>query len=311
MILSDHARLRVAPEVADALRRGGPVVALESTLIAHGLPWPANVETAEESESAVRAAGAVPATIAVLGGTIQVGLTADERERVARSGTFQKASRRELATTIAGRHDAALTVSATLRVARIVGIGVMATGGLGGVHRGAERTFDVSTDLEELARADGAAVVCSGVKSILDLPATLEVLETLGVPVVGYRTDELPAFTSPSSGLPLTARADDPAEAAAVVRAHRDLGLPGALVLAQQVPAAVAIPREDMEAVLFHALRESEEKGIRGKAITPFLLDRVREATGGRSLAANRALIVANARLAGEVEVALTGGAGP
>ena len=177
----------------------------------------------------------------------------------------------------------------------------MATGGLGGVHRGAGRTFDVSADLDELARADGALVVCSGVKSILDVPATLEVLETRGVLVVGYRSDEFPAFTTISSGLPVEARVDSPGEAAELVRAHRRLGLPGAIVLAQPPPAELALSREEMESALGAALRRAEERGIAGKAITPFLLDAIRESTGGRSLAANKALIVANARLAGEV----------
>jgi pseudouridylate synthase len=284
-------------------------VALESTLIAHGLPWPDNLETALASEAAVRDAGAEPATVAVLGGSIRVGLTASEIERLARAtaGTVLKASRRDLAAVLAAGRDAATTVSATLWIARSHGLGVMATGGLGGVHRGAGRTFDISTDLDELARADGAVVVCSGVKSLLDIPATLEVLETRGVTVVGYRTDEFPAFTTVSSGLDVESRVDSPEEAAELVRAHRRLGLPGAIILAQPVPAELALPREVMEPALEVALRRAEELGITGKAITPFLLEAIRMATGGRSLAANRALIVANARLAGELSAALDG----
>ena len=282
-------------------------VALESTLIAHGLPWPDNLETARASEEAVRGAGAEPATIAVLGGSIRVGLTPEELEELARlpAGSILKAGRRDLAWAVARGRDAATTVGATLWVARRQGIGVMATGGLGGVHRGAERTFDVSADLDELARGDGALVVCSGVKSILDVPATLEVLETRGVLVVGYGTDEFPAFTTISSGLPVEARVDSPAEAAELIRTHRRLGLPGAIVLAQPPPADLALSRDEMESALGGALRLADERGIVGKAITPFLLDAIREATGGRSLAANKALIVANARLAGEVAAAL------
>jgi pseudouridylate synthase len=284
-------------------------VALESTLIAHGLPWPDNLETALASEAAVRDAGAEPATVAVLGGSIRVGLTHDELERLARatSGRVLKASRRDLAAMLVAGCDAATTVSATLWIARSHGLGVMATGGLGGVHRGAGKTFDISTDLDELARADGAVVVCSGVKSLLDIPATLEVLETRGVTVVGYRTDEFPAFTTVSSGLAVETRVDSPEEAAEMVRAHRRLGLPGAIVLAQPAPAELALPREVMEPALEVALRRAEELGITGKAITPFLLEAIRMATGGRSLAANRALIVANARLAGELSAALDG----
>ena len=284
-------------------------VALESTLIAHGLPWPDNLETARDSEAGVRGAGAEPATIAVLGGSIRVGLDAGELERLARapSGSILKAGRRDLARAVALGLDAATTVGATLWIARRHGLDVMATGGLGGVHRGAGRTFDISADLDELARSDGALVVCSGVKSILDVPATLEALETRGVLVVGYGTDEFPAFTTISSGLPVESRADTPAEAAELVRAHRRLGLPGAILLAQPPPADLALSRDEMESALAGALRLADGRGIAGKAITPFLLDAIREATGGRSLAANKALIVANARLAGEVAAELVG----
>jgi pseudouridine-5'-phosphate glycosidase len=296
----------VAEEVAGALAAGKPVVALESTLIAQGLPWPENLATARESEAAVRRAGGVPATVAVLGGVPRLGLTEAELEGMARSPRgFLKASRRDLGRVVARGLDAATTVSGTLFLARAAGVGVMATGGLGGVHRGAAETFDVSNDLDELARADGFLVVCSGVKSILDVPATLEVLETRGVPVVGYRTDTFPGFTARSSGLPLEARVDTPPEAAAVVAAHRALGLPGAVVLGQPVPEAVALDHEAMEAALADALDQARSQGVTGKAVTPFLLDRLRTATGGRSLAANTALIVANAGLAGEVAAAL------
>lgn len=297
---------RISPEVIDALAEGRPIVALESTLIAHGLPWPENLATARDSERAVRDAGAVPATIAVLGGEIRVGLAEDELVRLAHapSETVVKAGRRDLGIVLARRCDAATTVSATLRIARKAGIFAMATGGLGGVHRGANSTFDVSTDLDELARADGMLLVCAGVKSILDLSATLEVLETRGVPVVGYRTGTLPAFTTPSSGLPLEWRADSPEEVAALWREHRALALPGAVMVAQPVDETLGIDRATMDAAIEGALAEAGRRGIAGKAITPFLLDAVRIATEGRSLVANRALIVANARLAGEVAVA-------
>jgi len=299
---------QVASGVAEALAGGGAVVALESTLIAQGLPWPENLDTARASEEAVRRAGAVPATVAVLGGVIRIGLTAGELEHVARApGGFVKAGRRDLGWVVARRLDATTTVSATLWLARRAGLGVLATGGLGGVHRGAGASFDVSNDLDELARADGVLVVCSGVKSVLDVPATLEVLETRGVPVVGYGTGEFPAFTSRTSGLPLEARVDTPAEAAAVVAAHRALGLPGAVVLAQPVPEGVAIDLGVMEDALAAASAEARSRGVVGKAITPFLLDRIRGATGGLSLAANTALIVANAGLAGAVARSLVG----
>ncbi|WP_422927647.1 pseudouridine-5'-phosphate glycosidase [Singulisphaera sp. PoT] len=287
-------------EVASQLDRGGPVVALESTLIAQGLPWPDNLETARESEEAVRSAGAIPATIAVLDGRIRVGLSASELERVARSTHFLKAGRRDLATALARSLDAATTVSATLWIARTRGIGVMATGGLGGVHREAATTFDVSNDLDELGSADGALVVCSGVKSILDVPATLDAMETRGVCVVGYRTDELPGFLTRSSGLPLESRVESPAEAADLVRAHRALGLPGAIVLTQPVPEAVALDQAVMDAALLTALEEARAERVTGKAVTPFLLGRIRHATAGNALVANRALIVSNAGLAGE-----------
>jgi pseudouridine-5'-phosphate glycosidase len=295
----------LASEVAHALAAGRPIVALESTLVAHGLPWPANLETARAAEAAVCRAGAIPATIAVLQGTIHVGLTASEIERLAASNSFAKASRRDLSTVVAQVRDAATTVSATLWIARTCGVRLMATGGIGGVHRDAATSFDISADLDELARADGALVVCSGVKSILDIAATLEAMETRGIAVIGYRTDVLPAFTAVSSGLPLEARAETPADVAAVVRVHRALGLPGAIVLAQPVPAAAAIDAGEMESALERATSEAKRRGIAGKAITPFLLDRVREVTEGRSLRANTALILANAALAGEVAVAL------
>ncbi len=303
-----NSPFRLSDEVAQALETGRAVVALESTLIAHGLPWPDNLETARESEEAVRRSGAIPATVAVIGGIVRLGLDPAGLERLASARGVVKAGRRDLGPAVAGKKDAATTVSATLHLARIAGIGAMATGGLGGVHRGASETFDESTDLDELARGDGIAVICSGVKSILDVSATLERLETLGVAMVGYRTGEFPAFTTRSSGLPLDWRADSVEEAAGMIREHRRLGLPGAVVLAQPVPESLEIPRDEMEARVATAIARAEAEGVRGKAITPFLLDAIRQATGGRSLVANRALIVRNAALAGEVASALTSG---
>ncbi len=307
--------------------RNQPVVVLESTVIAHGLPWPENLDTALAMEAAVRSSGAVPATIAILEGEVRIGLTVSELEQVARwSGSpasswqagilseglifarrFLKANRRDLSMSLTQKQYAATTVSASLWLAQRFGLRpcAMATGGLGGVHRGAADTFDVSTDLDELARADGSVVVCSGFKSILDLSATLEALETRGVAIVGYRTSHLPAFTAVSSGLPLEHRVESPEEAAALVRTHRELGLPGAVVLANPAPAGEAVDGGVMEAALERAQDEARQHGVRGKAVTPFLLEAIRQATGGQSLRANRALLVANAQLAAEVAVAL------
>ena len=295
----------IAPEVRDALRSGTPVVALESTLISHGLPRPGNLRVAREAERAVREAGAVPATIAVLGGRVRVGLSDPELARLAGLDGVLKAGRRDLAPAVSSARDAATTVSATLWVARRVGIRAFATGGLGGIHRGAAESFDISTDLDELSRADGCLVVCSGAKTILDLPATLERLETLGVLVVGYRTGALPGFTSPTTGLALEHRVDDPASAASLVVAHRTLGLPGAVVLAQPVPEADAPDEAVMEAALRSSLEEARRLGVSGKALTPFLLSRIHAETGGESLRANASLIIANASLAAQVAVAI------
>lgn len=301
------ARLIVSEEVAAAIGGGGAVVALESTLIAHGLPWPTNLETARESEAAVRSSGAVPATIAVIDGAPRIGLDSVELERLARAepGAVLKASRRDLARAVATARTGATTVSATLRLARLAGIGVMATGGIGGVHPDAGTTFDVSNDLDELARADGMALVCSGAKSILDLPATLEYLETAGVPIVGYGTDTLPGFLATDTGLPLPARVDSVGQAAAIVRAQRDLGLPGAVVFTQPPPREVALDPDEMAMALERAHQEARASGITGPSTTPFLLDRIRQGTEGRALIANRALIVANARLAGALATVL------
>jgi pseudouridine-5'-phosphate glycosidase len=297
--------LDIAPEVGATLAAGGAVVALESTIVAHGMPWPQNLDTARRVEAAVREAGAVPATIAVLGGRLKVGLAADELERLAASGpSIPKLSRRDLAMAVASRSDGATTVAATMIVAALAGIRVFATGGIGGVHRGAESSFDISADLLELARTP-VAVVCAGAKAILDLRLTLEVLETHGVPVIGYRCDELPAFYSRESGLALEHRLDSAEDAAQLLRAHWSLGLGSGVVIANPIPAPHALPRERVDAAIEQALREAEKQGIGGKAATPFLLARVSELTGGESLGANVALVLNNARLAAQVAVAL------
>jgi pseudouridine-5'-phosphate glycosidase len=323
-------------KVSGACDRGRPVVVLESSVIAQGLPWPENLQTARAVEAAVRSAGAEPATVAVLGGVVRIGLSDTQLVEVARAAAtgpdslasstavdrpagrtdalpprrrWAKANRRDLAPIVGAGRDAATTVSATLWIARRFDLQprVLATGGLGGVHRDAATSFDISTDLDELARADGALVVCSGLKSILDLPASLEALETRGVLVVGYRTGELPGFLARSCGLPLEHRVDSPGEAAELVRAHRALGLPGAIVLTQQVPEAEALDPNRLRAALDLALDEARRRGIAGKPLTPFLLDAIRHATAGRSLRANCALLAANARLAAEVAGELTG----
>lgn len=289
--------LAVAPEVRGALADGAPVVALESTLIAHGLPFPANLETAREAEQAVRAGGAVPATIAVWQGVPTVGLSAEQIEELARATGVSKASRRDLASAMIRRATAATTVAGTMALAHRAGIRFFATGGIGGVHRDAGHPFDVSADLGELARTP-ILVVCAGAKNILDLPRTLELLETLSVPVIGYRTDRFPAFYVRDSGLPVSARVDSPGAAARLFATHVELGGGGA-VLCQPVAEDVALSAADMDAAL--RLAEAEARDVRGAALTPFLLGRLAALTGGRSLRANRALIVANARLAAEV----------
>lgn len=292
-----------APEVTSALEQGQAVVALESSLISNGLPWPENLETALDAQRAIRDVGGIPATIGVVGGRVRVGMSDSEIEALANSHACVKASRRDLAAAIVEGADAGTTVSATLAVARRVGISVLATGGIGGVHRGASESFDISTDLDELGRADGALVVCSGMKNLLDIPATMEVLESKGVLVVGYRTRLLPGFTAISASIPLDWAVHAPEEAAAVWRAHRAIANPGAVVLVNPVPASVALPAEEADTALARALALAAARKIRGKALTPFLLAQIREFTTGRSLAANRALIVANSQLAARVAV--------
>jgi pseudouridine-5'-phosphate glycosidase len=291
--------LSVSPEVAAALAAGRPVVALESTLVSHGLPWPANRDTARAAEAAVRDGGAVPATVAVLDGVPTVGLSDDALTLLAKADGVMKAGRRDLGAAAGLGRTAGTTVSATMALAHAAGVRVFATGGVGGVHRRAKhgQPWDVSADLGELARTP-VLVVCAGAKSILDLPQTSEVLEALGVPVIGYRTDELPAFYTRGGGGPASCRVESAKEAAAVFAAHVRMGGGGAL-LANPLDPAAAVPEDEFEAARRQA--EAEAVGVSGPRATPFLLARIAELTGGKTLAANRALIEANARLAADV----------
>ncbi len=294
--------LTIAPEVAAALAEGKPVVALESTVIAHGLPYPANRDTALAMEAAVREGGAVPATIAILGGEIIVGLSGAQIERLAQAENVRKCSRRDLPIVVGLGQDGATTVAGTMIVAHMAGIRIFATGGIGGVHKG--HPFDISADLQELGRTP-VAVVSSGAKSILDLPLTLEVLETQGVPIVGMGTDELPAFYTRHSGLPIDVRVDTPAQAASIVRAAHQLGASHGILIAVPVPEREELSHSEAEGVIREAIQRADEQGIQGKDITPFVLGRIHEITGGRSLKANRALLINNARTAAAIARAL------
>jgi len=296
--------LDIRPEIADAIARGEGVVALESTVIAHGLPAPHNIEVAIGMEAAIRQAGAVPATIAVLDGRLTIGIDQSEIRQLANApkGTIRKASRRDLAIATGLGEAAATTVSATMIGAHLAGISVFATGGIGGVHRGSP--FDVSADLTELGRTP-VAVICSGPKAILDIPATREVLETQGVPVIGYGTGELPAFYSASTGDAADGRVDTPQAAAGVIAAHRELGLQNGLLFGVPVPKTSAVDPEIIEKAIVTATGEADAAGISGHQVTPFVLARVAELTGNASLRANVALLLNNARVAGEIAAAL------
>ncbi|MCB1503280.1 MAG: pseudouridine-5'-phosphate glycosidase [Bauldia sp.] len=296
--------LVVSEELRAALADRRPVVALETTIVSHGMPWPQNIETALAVEGIVRAGGAVPASIAVLDGKVRVGLTADDLERLAKAGNVAKLSRADLAWAVVSGTPGATTVAATMIVAERAGIRVFATGGIGGVHRGAEQSFDISADLTELART-GVTVVAAGAKALLDLPKTLEMLETLGVPVVAYGSDQFPAFWSRESGLKAPIRFDNAAAIAAFIRARADLALGGGLLVANPVPAADEIPAGEMETHIAAAHADSIAAGVTGKAVTPFLLDAILRRTGGRSLVTNIALIRNNARVAAEIAIAL------
>ena len=291
-------------EVKEALEEGKPVVALESTLISHGFPYPENLEVAGEMEEIIRGCEVVPATIAMIKGKIKVGLTRGEMEFMATSKNILKASRRDLAVIAAKGLNGATTVAATMAVAERAGIKVFATGGIGGVHRGAEKTFDISADLQELARTP-VAVVCSGAKSILDLPLTKEYLETMGVPVIGFGTEELPAFYCRESGLKVDYAANDEKEIAGIVRAMQDLGLRGGMIIANPVPEEYALSMEYMNKMIEEAVRAAEKEGIEGKKLTPYLLNKIKELTGGKSLNANIELVKNNARVAAKIAYAL------
>jgi pseudouridine-5'-phosphate glycosidase len=295
----------VAPEVADALSDGRAVVALESTIISHGMPHPQNLEMARAVEAIVRAEDAVPATIAVVAGRVRVGLDDTELERFAAAKGVAKASRRDLAANVTAQATAGTTVAATMAIAAAAGIEVFGTGGIGGVHRGAETTFDISADLIELGRSP-VAVVCAGCKSILDIGKTLEVLETQGVPVIGYGTDAFPAFFARTSGYRLDHRRDTPEEVAALIRAERRLGSTSGILVANPIPEADALPAEEIEARIAAACREAEAAGVAQKDVTPYLLDRINTLTGGQSLQANIALVKNNVAVAAKIAVALT-----
>ena len=290
--------LDISPEVSAALAAGKPVVALESTIISHGMPYPQNVKTALEVEQIIRDNGAVPATIAIIGGRLKAGLTPEEIEYFGKKGPeIAKASRRDLPVLVARGQDGACTVTTTMMIAHMAGIGVFATGGIGGVHRGAETTMDISADLEELAQTP-VMVVCAGAKSILDLGLTLEYLETKGVPVIGYGTDELPAFYTRTSGFGVDYRLDTPAELAAAFHAQRAMGLKGGMLVTNPIPEEYSMDPAVINKAIDQAIAECQAQGVHGKATTPFLLARVKDLTGGDSLDSNIQLVFNNARLA-------------
>ncbi|RJP49895.1 MAG: pseudouridine-5'-phosphate glycosidase [Anaerolineaceae bacterium] len=294
----NHPNLQLSPETSRALNMGAPIVALESTVITHGLPHPQNLELAREMEKQVRDNGATPATVAILDGKIRIGLSDEELAQLSNSDPTLKASHRDLATAIVKKVNGGTTVAGTMFAANMAGIKVFATGGIGGVHK--ESSFDISTDLRSLAEIP-MIVVCAGAKAILDLPATLEYLETLGVPVIGYKTDEFPAFYSRESGLGVSVRLDSPKEIADFAKAHWDLGMKSGVLVTNPIPAAEAIPGSRMEPVIAKASAEAIKQGVHGQALTPFLLARISELTKGKSLKANLALLLNNARLAAKI----------
>ncbi|MBQ3072559.1 MAG: pseudouridine-5'-phosphate glycosidase [Oscillospiraceae bacterium] len=298
--------LDIAPEVRAALDAGKPVVALESTIISHGMPYPQNAETALKVEQLIREQGAVPATCAVLGGRLKAGLSAEEIEYLGKQGQkVAKASRRDLPVLVAQGADGATTVTTTMMIAAMAGIRVFATGGIGGVHRGAETTMDISADLEELAQTP-VMVVCAGAKSILDLGLTLEYLETKGVPVLGYGTEELPAFYTRRSGFKVDCRVDTPEELARIYQAQRDMGCRGGMLVTNPIPEEYSMDKAVIDAAIEQALAEAAAAGVRGKQTTPFLLAKVKELTGGDSLDSNIQLVFNNARLAAKTAAALS-----
>ena len=298
--------LDVAPEVQEAIKAGKPVVALESTIISHGMPYPQNVETALNVEKIIREGGAVPATIAIIGGRLKAGLTPEEIDYLGKTGAgVTKASRRDLPILVAEKRDGATTVTTTMMIAAMAGIEVFATGGIGGVHRGAETTMDISADLEELAQTP-VMVVCAGAKSILDLGLTLEYLETHGVPVIGYQIEELPAFYTRKSGFGVDYRLDTPAQLAEAFHVKRELGLRGGMLVTNPIPEAYSMDADVINKAIDEAVEEAKAQGIHGKATTPFLLAKIKDITGGDSLAANIQLVYNNARLATATAVELS-----
>jgi pseudouridine-5'-phosphate glycosidase len=299
--------LDLSPEVDAALKAGKPVVALESTIISHGMPYPQNVETALKVEQTIREGGATPATIAIIGGRLKAGLTPEEIEYLGKKGTaVTKASRRDLPVLVARGQDGATTVTTTMIIAAMAGIKVFATGGIGGVHRGAETTMDISADLEELARTP-VMVICAGAKSILDLGLTLEYLETKGVPVIGYGTEELPAFYTRKSGFKVDYRVDSPEELAAIFKAKQEMGLGGGMLVTNPIPEAYSMDPTRINKAIDEAVAEAQQRGIHGKETTPFLLAKIKDITGGDSLASNIQLVLNNARLAAKTAASLIG----
>ncbi|MBO4615921.1 pseudouridine-5'-phosphate glycosidase [Lachnospiraceae bacterium YSD2013] len=298
--------LDVAPEVKKAIEEGKPVVALESTIISHGMPYPKNVETALNVEKVIRDNGAIPATIAIIGGRLKAGLSKEEIEYLGKTGQkVTKVSRRDLPVIVSKKMDGATTVATTMIIAAMAGIKVFATGGIGGVHRGAETTMDISADLEELAQTP-VLVVCAGAKAILDLGLTLEYLETKGVPVIGYGTEELPAFYTRKSGFKVDYRLDTPEEVAAAFVAKRELGMAGGMLLTNPIPEQYAMDYDTINKAIDQAIKESVEQGVKGKATTPFLLARVVELTGGDSLESNIQLVYNNAKVASQTAVEIS-----
>lgn len=296
--------LDISDEVKKALDDNKPIVALESTIISHGMPYPQNVETALKVEEIIRENGAVPATIGIIGGRLKAGLTAEEIDYMGRAGNIAKVSRRDIPYLVAHKRDGATTVASTMIIAAMAGIKVFATGGVGGVHRGAEKTMDISADLEELAMTE-VAVVCAGAKSILDLGLTLEYLETKGVPVLGYKTEELPAFYTRKSGFKVDYKVDTPEEIASILRTKWELGLMGGALIANPIPEEYSMDADLITKVIEDAVNEAEALGIKGKDTTPFLLAKIKEITGGESLESNIQLVYNNALLAAQIARAL------
>ncbi len=291
---------QIAPNVAEALTKKTPIVALESTIITHGMPWPQNLDMANSVESCVREAGATPATIAVIDGVLKIGLSATDLTNLAQTKNAAKLSRADLALCMAQKKTGATTVAATMIAANFAGISVFATGGIGGVHRGAENSFDISADLRELALTP-VTVVAAGAKAILDIPKTLEVLETYGVPVICYRSDVFPAFWSARSSYPASLRMDEAKEIALAHKMRAELGLSGGQLVANPIPLGDQIPQSEIDPMIAQALTEAAQQKITAKAVTPFLLSRVFDLTQGRSLTANIALVLNNARLAAQI----------